>query len=76
MVGELKGSDRRRLAAGSVGVLMSKTLQLSGDVYSAMLARGFRGEVYMLDDFHVTALDWVMLSIFAVVAVGAFYCGR
>ena len=76
MVGELKGSDRRRLAAASVGVLMSKTLQLSSDVYSAMLARGFRGEVYMLDDFHTAALDWMMLAVFAALAAVAFYCGR
>jgi len=76
MVGELKGSDSRRLAAASVGVLMSKTLQLSGDVYSAMLARGFRGEVYMLDDFHTAALDWMMLAVFAALAGAAFYYGR
>ena len=75
MVGELKGPDRRRLAAASVGVLMSKTLQLSGDVYSAMLARGFRGEVYMLDEFQTAARDWIMLSVFAVVAAGAIYFG-
>jgi cobalt/nickel transport system permease protein len=55
---------------------MSKTLQLSGDVYSAMLARGFRGEVYMLDDFHSAALDWIMLALFAGLAAGAFYYGR
>ena len=76
MVGELKGPDRRRLAASSVGVLMSKTLQLSGDVYSAMLARGFRGEVAMLDDFHTAALDWIMLGLFAALAAAAFYYGR
>jgi len=76
MVGKLKGSDHRRLAAASVGVLMSKTLQLSGDVYSAMLARGFRGEVYMLDDFHTATRDWIMLGLFAALAGGAFYYGR
>ena len=76
MVGELQGSDRRRMAASSVGVLMSKTLQLSGDVYSAMLARGFRGEVAVLDDFHTATLDWIMLSLFAVLAAAAFYFGR
>jgi cobalt/nickel transport system permease protein len=76
MVGEMTGSDSRRLAAASVGVLMSKTLQLSGDVYSAMLARGFRGEVYMLDDFQTTALDWIMLSCFVAIAAAAFYYGR
>lgn len=76
MVGELKGAERRRLAAASVGVLMSKTMQLSTDVYSAMLARGFRGEVYMLDDFHTAALDWIMLCLFAAMAGGALYYGR
>jgi len=76
MVGELKGPDRRRLAAASVGVLMSKTMQLSGDVYSAMLARGFRGEVYVLDEFHAAALDWIMLAVFVTLAAGAFYYGR
>ncbi len=76
MVGKLPGPDRRRLAAASVGVLMSKTMQLSGDVYSAMLARGFRGEVYMLDDFVAGTMDWVMLLVFATVAGCAFYYGR
>jgi cobalt ECF transporter T component CbiQ len=76
MVGKLRGSDRRRLAAASVGVLMSKTLQLSGDVYSAMLARGFRGEVYLLDDFRTAALDWIMLAVLAALAAGAIYYGR
>ena len=76
MVGELKGAERRRLAAASVGVLMSKTMQLSGDVYGAMLARGFRGEVYMLDDFRTAAIDWIMLFVFAALAAGAFFYGR
>jgi cobalt ECF transporter T component CbiQ len=76
MVGKLTGSDYRRLATASVGVLMSRTLQLSGDVYSAMLARGFHGEVYMLDDFHAAPFDWVALSLFAAMACAAFYYGR
>jgi cobalt/nickel transport system permease protein len=76
MVGELSGPDRRRVAAASVGVLMSKTMQLSGEVYSAMLSRGFRGEVYTLDDFQATAIDWVTLTVFTALAAGAFYYGR
>lgn len=75
MVGKLPGPERRRLAAASVGVLMSKTMQLSGDVYNAMLARGFRGEVYILDEFDAAALDWVMLLVFAAIAGCAFYYG-
>jgi cobalt/nickel transport system permease protein len=76
MVGKLPGPDRRRLAAASIGVLMSKTMQLSSDVYSAMLARGFRGEVYVLDDFRTAALDWIMLFLLAALAGCAFYWGR
>jgi cobalt ECF transporter T component CbiQ len=76
MVGKLDGAERRRVAASSAGVLMSKSLQLSGDVYSAMLSRGFRGEVYVLDDFQTSTLDWAMLAVFAVLASGAVYFGR
>jgi len=75
MVGALKGSDQRRIAAASAGVLIAKTLQLSGDVYSAMLARGFAGEVAMLEDFHAAARDWLALAGFASVAAAAFYFG-
>jgi cobalt ECF transporter T component CbiQ len=76
MVGKLEGSDRRRVAAASAGVLMSKSLQLSGDVYSAMLSRGFRGEVYVLDEFQTSLIDWIMLGVFAVLASGGLYFGR
>jgi len=76
MVGDLEAAERRRVAASSAGVLMSKSLQLSGDVYSAMLSRGFHGEVFLLDDFRTSALDWLMLAVFVVVATGGFYFGR
>src|ERR1043166_6432957 len=55
------GSRSRSVA--SVGVLISKTMQLSNDVYNAMLARGFRGEVYVLDDFRTAPFDWIALEI-------------
>jgi cobalt ECF transporter T component CbiQ len=76
MVGKLEGRERRRMAAASAGVLMSKSLQLSGEVYSAMLSRGFRGEVYLLDDFHTSTIDWIMLAVFVALASGGFYFGR
>jgi cobalt ECF transporter T component CbiQ len=76
MVGKLEGAERRRVAAATAGVLMSKSLQLSGDVYSAMLSRGFRGEVYVLHDFQTSTIDWIMLAVFVVLASGGFYFGR
>lgn len=76
MVGELESADRRRLAAASVGVLLSKTLQLSGDVYMAMQSRGFRGEVYTLDEFAMRGRDWAALAGFLSAAALAFWFGR
>ncbi len=76
LMGPLPGPDYRRMAAASVGVLMSRTLQLGGEVYSAMLARGFQGEVYMLDEFHTVASDWIVLGVFAALTAAAIYYGR
>jgi cobalt/nickel transport system permease protein len=72
-VGVLNPGDRRRLAAASVGVLLSKSLQLSGDVHLAMQSRGFRGEVYLMDDFQARAIDWFWLAGFAGLALTALW---
>ncbi|HEX4773248.1 MAG TPA: cobalt transporter CbiM, partial [Bryobacteraceae bacterium] len=58
-VGRMEPSEQRRLAAATAGVLLDKTLRLSDDVYAAMLARGYRNEVYLLDDLRLAASDWV-----------------
>ncbi len=75
-VGALDGEERRRLAAASVGVLLSKSFQLSGDIYMAMQSRGFRGEVYTLDDFRTRPADWLALAGFAAIAAAAYLLGR
>jgi len=76
MVGRLDGREQRRAATASAGVLISKTLQLSGDVYSAMRSRGFQGEVYVLDEFKTGWFDWFMLAAFVTVGALAFWFGR
>jgi cobalt/nickel transport system permease protein len=76
MVGQLDGRELRRTATASAGVLMSKTLQLSEDVHLAMRSRGFRGEVYVLNEFQTRWFDWVMLPLFTGIAVLAFWFGR
>ena len=76
MVGRLDGREQRRAATASAGVLMSKTIQLSGDVYLAMRSRGFQGEVYVLDEFQTHWFDWAMLAVFITIALLAFWLGR
>jgi len=75
-VGRLSGSDSRRLAISSAGVLLSKTLQLSGEVFLAMQSRGFRGEVYILDEFRMAGRDWTALTLFAGASAAAIWAGR
>lgn len=75
-VGVLEPSERRRLATSAVGVLVSKSFQLSGDVHLAMQSRGFRGEIYVLEDFRASAADWYWLAGFAGLAAAALWWGR
>jgi cobalt/nickel transport system permease protein len=75
-VGVLEPADRRRLATATVGVLLSKSYHLSTDVHLAMQSRGFRGEVYMLDDFEAQPADWVWLFMFLAVAAVVVWVGR
>jgi cobalt/nickel transport system permease protein len=76
MVGRLDGREQRRAVTAEAGVLISRTLQLSGDVYSAMRSRGFQGEVYLLDEFRTGWFDWVMLALFITISAAAFWFGR
>jgi cobalt/nickel transport system permease protein len=75
-VGRLAARDKRRMVAQSAGVLLGSSLHLSNEVFLAMQARGFRGEVYLLDDFAMTRADWLALGAFAAVAAVAVWAGR
>jgi len=75
-VNRMTPAENRRLAISSAGVLLHKTLHMSNEVYMAMQARGFRGEVYILDDFEMQARDWFALGAFASVATVSILLGR
>lgn len=75
LVGLLDARQRRKVAASSAGVLLDKSLQLSGEVYSAMQARGFRGEIYTFDDFQMNRRDWCALVLLTALASMALWLG-
>jgi len=75
MLGRLPLGERRKVAVNSVGVLLSKTFQLSGEVYLAMQSRGYRGEVYLLHDFHMRSSDWTALAVLLSAGATAFWLG-
>lgn len=75
-VGVLKPPEQRRIAARTAGVLMSKSIALSNDVYLAMQSRGFRGDVQVLSDFRLTIWDYCGLLAFLTAAAVAVWLGR
>ncbi len=76
LVGRLPPRDRRRLAASSAGVLLAKSVSLGSEVYLAMQARGFRGDVRLLDDLAMSRADWLRLTAFVSLAAAALWFGR
>ena len=74
-VGVLPPSERRRLASSAAGVLLSKSVQMSGEVHLAMRSRGFRGEIHLLQDFRARATDWCWLAGFSVLAAASLWYG-
>ncbi|MFZ9859329.1 MAG: cobalt ECF transporter T component CbiQ [Roseiflexaceae bacterium] len=66
MIGKLPDKEARRLAAATVGVLLSKSFQLGNDVFLAMQSRGYRGEVYTLDEFRLTSADYIAIPLLSI----------
>ena len=60
--------EQRRFVAAAVGGLFGKSLQMSEEVFWAMTARGYSGEIRLLDR---SSLDWTdVLSLLLVVLAG------
>ena len=76
MVGRLNGHEQRRLMVNTGGVLLSKTLEMGNQVFLAMQARGFRGEVRLLDEFRMRGWDYVAICGFAIAVAAAARAGR
>ena len=75
-VGVLDRSLQRRVTARTAGVLLSKSVELSSEVFLAMQSRGFRGEARVLSEFRLRAWDYVGLASFLLAGTLAIWAGR
>jgi cobalt/nickel transport system permease protein len=57
----LSSTVERNWIASRIGVTFKKSMDMSEDIYKAMLSRGFHGEFRSLGRFHATATDYVWL---------------
>lgn len=62
VVARTSGGEQRSWITGSMSYLLNRSFKMSNDVYSAMLARGFGGEVRSYADYHMGASDWIALG--------------
>ncbi len=76
VVGRLAPAEERRMLAAISGTLLSKSLNLSSEVYLAMQSRGFRGSIMTLKPFQMNRRDWFWLIIFLSLAVITIILGR
>jgi len=67
-VARTSGHEQRWWIVASMSTLLSRSLRMSEDVYQAMLARGFSGNIYTYENFTIKAADWLMLVIALVIA--------
>jgi cobalt/nickel transport system permease protein len=62
IVARTSGAEQRRWIGGTMGALMSRSFKMSNDVYAAMLARGFTGEMRTYSAYRMTPRDWLLLG--------------
>ena len=75
-IGKLSGQQQRALASRTAGVLLSKSMDVSYDVYLAMMSRGFRGDIRLLTNFRMRSRDYVGLLAFILIGLAAVWTGR
>ncbi len=75
-VGRFSGSDNRRWITTTMGIMVDKSYTLSNDVYQAMLSRGFRGEVIIMDNFTLRRADIIWAGLTLSLAISIFWLDR
>lgn len=70
-VGESTEQERRRWIGSSMGTLLGKSFKTSNDVYQAMVARGFTGDVRTITNFAMRDEDWLFMAAAAVILASA-----
>ena len=76
MVGKTSGNEHRGWITNSMGNLINRSFKMSNDVYAAMLARGFGGEIRAYSSYHMRNRDWQALAGALALALVALLVGR
>jgi len=71
VIGSFSSGENRRWLTRTLATVMAKSQHLSGEVYLAMLSRGYQGEVRVLSDFKLKRRDilWMAFALLAIVSI-------
>ncbi|MBP7587284.1 MAG: cobalt ECF transporter T component CbiQ [Thermoanaerobaculia bacterium] len=75
-VGKLPPAEARKLFARTTGVLLSKTMATSQQVYLAMVSRGFTGDARLLEPLAMRRRDGVAVAASLGLSAIAIWAGR
>ena len=76
IVARTSGAEQRRWISGTIGTVMSRSFKMSNEVYTAMLARGFGGEMRSYNAFAMRPPDWLALAGTVALAGAILVFGR
>ena len=62
----LSSSGERGWVASRIGVIFRKSIEMSNDIYLAMLSRGYHGDIITLERFRTRAVDHLWLVTIVV----------
>ncbi len=75
VVARTSGAEQRRWISGTLGNLVGRAFKMSNDVYAAMMARGFTGEIRAYSGYRMRPVDWAALGTSLAVALAAVLAG-
>jgi len=70
--GHSSGADQRRFVGSSMATLFGKSLQMSEDVYTSMIARGYTGEIYTLQRFQLRWMDIFSIGVSLMLSLSLY----
>jgi len=76
LIGRMEPRMERRFAAATAAVLLDKALETSAEVHCAMQARGFRGDIVLLNDLRMNRSNWLYAVSFVAVGILLICFGR
>jgi cobalt/nickel transport system permease protein len=76
VIGKMSRKQERHMLAAIGATLLGKSLNMSSEVYLAMVSRGYRGTVVTLKPFRMQGKDWLWATFFSAISVSVFYLGR